>query len=102
MYRYLYILFALLLINCGSTTLESSPQGKQMISKQQAVKIAKTLFRELDYGPIEKYKFTITDENNKNKWSIYFEGQGEYARPGNHGIIDVDKKTGNTTHLPGE
>jgi hypothetical protein len=75
---------------------------KKMISKEQAIEIAKKKFSQLDYGPLDRYRITVTDQFSKIRWTVLFEGVGEYARPGFHVIIEVDKKTGTLTVLPGE
>ena len=103
MYRILYLFLVLFLVSCSTKTLESAPQEKQVISKQQAIKIAKELFYSTDrYDAEYEYKFTIKD--GYTIWLVYIEAYKEkqFILDAFRGVIEVDKITGNTHYIWGD
>ena len=102
MRKELCFILVIFITSCSLSYTKLLSQEKNMVTEQQAVEIAKEKFLQLGYGSVEHYNIKVTDEFDKTKWSVIFQGIGEYARPGYHAIIDVDKETGKTTYMPGE
>ena len=80
-------------------SLRKSNKLVETISEQKALEIAKKFFLELNYGPIEQYKFTA--KSGCKSWSIYYSSTGKYNYITNYGAIIVNKKTGETKNIPG-
>jgi hypothetical protein len=81
--------------------LSCSPADE--VTKEAALEIARKAFV-ADLGD-QILEFKITESavaSDDGYWRFFAQGTGEYARPGYHASIDVDKKTGQATVIPGE
>ena len=83
----------------ASTALSCSAEDDQ-VTKEAALEIARKAFDAEDILEFDISESAL-DSDDRN-WRFFAQGTGEYARPGYHASIDVDKKTGQATVIPGE
>ena len=72
-------------------------------SRDEAVQIARKAFIDATGGKVAKFK--VSDSAVKpagGQWRFFVEGVDEFARPGYHATVTVDKKTGKATVTMGE
>jgi len=73
------------------------------LSQKDAREVATKAFLEATKGSIPKYSVkSIDDAGDKDAWRFRFQGSEQYARPGAHAIVKVDKRTAKTEVLLGE
>ncbi len=75
-------------------------EGKT-ISGPEALRLARAKFVESGRGPLAKYDVSLVQDNQGENWLVLFKGKGEFARPGNHVLITVNRKSGETRLVPG-
>jgi hypothetical protein len=73
---------------------------EDMVTKEAALEIARKAFA-ANYDQIQEFEMSEFDSSDEY-WQFSGEGTGEYARPGYHGYIQVDKKTGQVTVIMGD
>jgi hypothetical protein len=72
-------------------------------STDEAVQIARKAFLDATGGKVLKFK--VSDSAVKpqdGQWRFFVQGVDEFARPGYHATVIVDKKTGKATVSMGE
>jgi hypothetical protein len=79
-------------------TLPACSEGE--VTKEAALEIARKAFA-ADHEQIREFEISEFDSSDEY-WQFSAEGTGEYARPGYHGFVQVDKKTGQATIVMGE
>jgi hypothetical protein len=76
--------------------------GKRM-SRKEAQAIATEAFLAANKLTMPKYSVkAVDDPEDKKTWRFLFQGSEEYARPGNHVLVKVDKETKKVEVVPGE
>jgi hypothetical protein len=84
-----------------TTALVSCSPADEQVTEEAALEIARKAFV-ADLGDqIREFEISEFDSDDRY-WQFSAEGTGEYARPGFHAFIQVDKKTGQATVIPGE
>jgi hypothetical protein len=79
------------------------PPKADQISQKDARVLATTAFVEATKGSIPKYSVrSVDDPQDKSIWRFRFEGSEQYARPGFHAIVKIDKRTKKAEVLLGE
>jgi hypothetical protein len=79
------------------------PEPMAVKSRDEAVQIARKAFIDATGGKVAKFK--VSDSAVKppdGQWRFFVEGVDEFARPGYHATVTVDKKTGKATVTMGE
>jgi hypothetical protein len=93
---------ALIAAILASTLLScSAADAEDMVTKEAALDIARNAFVASLGDQIREFEMSEFDSDDRY-WRFSAEGTGEYARPGFHAFIEVDKKTGQATVIPGE
>jgi len=107
MSRYFLIIF--LLCICSVSALLSAcseTAGRHKITdyvsdEKDARAIAEDYFLEKTHRKIETYSIT-SGKQEIDYWAFFFEGTGEFERPGYHWIVKVNKQTGKPEIIWGE
>jgi hypothetical protein len=90
--------FAALIAGLLTCTLLACSEDE--VTKEAASEIARKAFA-ADNEQIREFEMSEFDSNDEY-WQFSARGTGEYAQPGYHGFIQVDKKTGQVTIIMGE
>jgi hypothetical protein len=72
-----------------------------VIDESKAMTIATDEFNRYTRGEIKKVSMSKIEET-RDSWVFRFAGTEEFARPGFHWHVKVNKKTGATEVMPGE
>jgi hypothetical protein len=83
-----------------SALLGGGCSREDMVTKEAALEIARKAFA-ADQDQIREFEMSEFDSDDEY-WQFSAEGTGEYARPGYHAFIQVDKETGQATVMMGE
>ena len=79
------------------------PRKGDQLSQSEAQELATKAFLEATNASIPKYSVkAVDDPSDKSTWRFRFQGSGQYARPGAHAIVRVDKSTAKVEVLLGE
>ncbi len=73
--------------------LEEIPQGDGFITKTETIKIAKEFLKKQEYANQYKIDTARATDTGKPYWNVWFETVKRDVMP-NHGVIEVNKKTG--------
>ncbi len=102
-----YLLIIITLCVCGTFIALSNDKPEKKVMSQtiynekEARKIAEDYFLIKTDRKIDKY--SVTPEKQENDyWIFFFQGKEEFARPGYHWIVKVNKFTGKPEILEGE
>ena len=79
-----------------------NPGKEPNVTRARALQIAKQEFSKLYPGPLREYQISISDDPDENAWYVLFTGTGDYAVPGGHTPILVDKVGGRVQVLEGK
>jgi hypothetical protein len=90
--------FVVLIAGLLTCTLLACSEGE--VTKEAALEIARKAFA-ADNDQIREFEIWESDSSDEY-WQFSAKGTGEYARPGYHGFVQVDKKTGQATTIMGE
>lgn len=106
-----FVLFASLLAVVGCTTPPiSSASDTQVASPtssvaptnvEEARAIAIAAFEKATKNQIANYSVEVV-EIDSNVWQFLVKGEGDYARPGFHWLVNVSRQDGSVTIVPGE
>ena len=77
-------------------------EARGAIPKAEALSRAKREFAKLYPERVAQYDVRIIEDSEDDVWSVWFEGQGEYAVPGGYTRIDVNRTTGKTQVFPSD
>lgn len=75
---------------------KAAPVSSQTIQKQ-----AEQAFKTHTENRISKYSVSTPTDEGKY-WSVFVRGTGEFARPGYHWLVKIDKNSGRTQVIQGE
>ena len=90
------------ILSCSVGTVENGEPGST-ITKEVAMDSARKAFAASNGSQIPEFKVSDSSLKPDDKyWYFFAEGTGQYARPGFHATIKVDKKTGQATLMAGE
>lgn len=79
------------------------PSDGKRFSRKEAQAVATEAFLAEHKLTIPKYSVRVVDDpEDKKTWRFLFQGSEEYARPGNHVLVKVDKQTKKVDVVPGE
>lgn len=92
------IIFSLL-VSCSAAG--SNPDVFTVKSETQARRIATKEFEKFTRAKIKKVSVEKFEETTE-QWTFRFVGKDEFARPGFHWHVTVDKKTGKAETISGE
>jgi hypothetical protein len=92
------VMFALMM-SCAA--VGSSPGDAPVTSEAKARQIATAEFEKTTRSKIKKASIEKFEET-KDQWTFRFVGKEEFARPGYHWHVTVDKKTGKAETISGE
>ena len=94
--------FAALIAGILTSTLPSCSAEDEQVTKEAALETARNAFA-TEHDDIREFKLSDSAlDSDDGYWRFFAEGTGEYARPGYHATIEVDKKTGQATIIMGE
>ncbi len=86
-----------------SALLVGGCSREDMVTKEAALEIARKAFVADQGDRIREFKMSDSAvDSDDGYWRFFAQGTGEYARPGYHATIEVDKKTGQATVIMGE
>jgi hypothetical protein len=96
----LFVPFAACWMFAASCVQQS--EGQIMVTRTQAVQIAKAEFTRAGYA-VSDYEVTIDSDVPREKcWMIWFDKKGPFPIPGGRHAVSVDKFTGQSVFMPGE
>jgi len=92
-------LMAVGILACAGDDSESST----LMTKGEARKVAEEAFKKEWGKVIGKYKIRDSESTKDDaSWRFFFEGTEEFARPGYHVIVKVNRQTGQVEFVGGE
>jgi hypothetical protein len=97
---------AVLLALCGLSACvqadsEGSAASSGVVGKESARALAEQAFLEATAHRVPRYAMELSGGDERD-WLFMARGTGEYARPGFHWLVRVNKQTGVTQVIPGE
>lgn len=92
---------ALFTLTMSCAAAGSSASDAPVTSEAKARQIATAEFEKTTRSTIKKVSIEKFEET-KDRWTFRFVGKKEFARPGYHWHVTVDKKTGKTETISGE
>ena|ERR1017187_6908341 len=96
------LLIATVLLFVSFGCAPHSHQTGPTISKTDALNLAKVEFSKLYPERVGQYDIRITEDSDRDVWSVWFEGRGKYAVPGGYTLINVNRTTGKTEVAPSD
>jgi hypothetical protein len=94
--------FVVLIAGILTSALLSCSPADEQVTKEAALEIARKAFA-AEHEQIREFKVSDSAPGSDDRyWQFFAEGTGDYARPGYHATIEVDKKTGQATIIMGE
>ena len=86
-----------------SALLDGGCSREDMVTKEAALEIARKSFADSHGDEIREFKISDSAlDSDDGYWRFFAQGTGEYARPGYHATIEVDRNTGQATVIMGE
>jgi hypothetical protein len=97
------VLSAFLMLFLQGCVAGTERQPMKEISREDARVIAEQAFKKSDSAFTKNYTVEeVDDRAEESTWSFFFRGAGDYARPGYHATVKVDKKNGKVEIIGGE
>jgi hypothetical protein len=93
--------FSILLAVRAASDPTPTPTPIKPVDRKAAELIAVQSFKRETKGQIEKYRVKALPRSG-SEWQFEIEGLAEFARPGYHWLVRVDRKTGHATVVGGE
>jgi hypothetical protein len=95
---FLILILCLVSLACSAQTdVSKAPR----VSAQTIQKQAEQAFKAHTENRVGKYSLS-TPKDEGQHWSVLVKGTDEFARPGYHWIVKIDKSSGRTQVIPGE
>jgi hypothetical protein len=90
-----------LICSCAAIAEPDKQNHSATLSVDRAAEIASKAFKKTTRVDIKKVSVTIGEEAEEY-WVFLFMGKEDYARPGFHWLVKVNKATGKADVIPGE
>jgi hypothetical protein len=96
-------MFSILILSVLSSACPAQTDASKQagVNVQSVQKQAEHAFKVHTQNRIGKYTLS-TPKDEGQHWSVFVKGAAEFARPGNHWIVKIDKGSGRTEVVPGE
>jgi hypothetical protein len=90
------------ILACSPVASNDQDASTSSITMEKARQLAESAFLDYTSHEVTKYSIRPSVSTNEREWIFFVQGKDEFARPGFHWLVYVNKQSGATSIDPGQ